>query len=776
MKLLLQHKALLGYILLMAVIGCMIAIMFHERIRIREIETATSKTNQMWCDIHTTYRYITVLATCGESVITWKENDYQNYHSHRLCADSLLQGLKVNYGKFIQPERIDTLQYLLKYKEMHLLQIMQVFHQKSEVDSLLMSRLSIMDKQAASPQVITKKRKGIAGWFGKKETIQVQPSSRTLQPLNKQLINMYGEQAHDLSVYADSLRSRNQELNQKLSELIFVMDRQVQTAFQNKEKDLKASYNYSTALVTGLVIFSIIMLVFSYLMIQRDVKHKLDSKRQKEKLIGKLEKTVKRNEELIVAYRRIMQSVSHDLRSPLSAICGNLELIEQDSDDSERERHIQAVRQSAGRMTSLLADLLNYYRLDSGKEQIIPKPFHLRDIANILEAEFSSQIKSKQLVFHVENCNDEVVIGDKEQILRIGSNLLSNAIKFTEQGAVSLHTAYTKGVFTIKVKDTGSGIEEARQSEIFKPFERLTNAATQEGFGLGLSITLALVKLLGGQIEVHSILAKGSTFTVKLPLSLCIEEDAILDNEKQTLLPSGLRVAVVDNDTILLTMTVEMLSRSKVLVDGFRNARELLERMRTQQYDLILTDIVMPEMSGFGLLELLRSSNLNKAKTIPVVAMTARAEDSEEVFNRNGFAGCLYKPFSRKELMAMVLHSIRGRKSEQAIVADFSILLTDEENKKEMLELLAQETKKDMEVLADASKCRDIEVLSNFLHHLSPLWEAMRINDALLELRNALSKGSPSDEMLNKIIDKIRITGKRLIEQIERSIKEEANE
>lgn len=163
--------------------------------------------------------------------------------------------------------------------------------------------------------------------------------------------------------------------------------------------------------------------------------------------------------------------------------------------------------------------LLNYFRLDSGKEIVRLLPFCLKSIVDTLETEFMPQMERKGLTFEIINEADEVVMGDRNLILRIGSNLLSNALKFTQKGTVKLTTKYSDGNFILTVEDTGTGMDKKNLEQIFKPFERLCNASMQDGFGLGLAIVKSLAELMGGNIIVESIPEKGSRFTVMLPLN-----------------------------------------------------------------------------------------------------------------------------------------------------------------------------------------------------------------------------------------------------------------
>lgn len=231
---------------------------------------------------------------------------------------------------------------------------MQVFQQ---YDSLLLEHLPVIAKQTRSFRTVTRKKKGIAGFFGGEETVQIPTSSKTLYSLNEQLILLEEERQQAINAYTDSLRVQNRELNRKLYVLIQDLDKQTQATFQGKELYLQHSYNRSTMIITGLILSAIVLLVVSYWIIQRDIRGKARTKRELEELIEKLRQSVKKNEELLAARRQIMQTIIHELRSPLSAISGNTELIIADTDEAERTRHIQAVRQSVRRMTIMLDEL-----------------------------------------------------------------------------------------------------------------------------------------------------------------------------------------------------------------------------------------------------------------------------------------------------------------------------------------------------------------------------------------------------------------------------------
>ena len=236
-------KILSGYLIVLALIGCVILILLHERQRLHEIEAGVAINRELRHDISSVHRNFTELATLGEFAISWEKADYQSYRAKRLETDSLLQKLQNHCAKFICSEQIDTLCGLLASKEQHLLHIMQAFHKQEKVDSLLINHLPVVAKQATHTNEITRKKKGLAGLFGKKETVQVVAPAKPLHELNEKLIEMQKEHRQDLENNTDMVRRKNKELNSELMNLISQIDGLIQIAFQEKDKQLE-SYLY----------------------------------------------------------------------------------------------------------------------------------------------------------------------------------------------------------------------------------------------------------------------------------------------------------------------------------------------------------------------------------------------------------------------------------------------------------------------------------------------------------------------------------------------------
>ena len=743
-----------------AVIASMAAILVHERERIREIEAESAEIRQVRRDINAAHRHITRLATLGESIIGWEEADSARYRALRLRTDSLLQALKPHCRDYVRPAQIDTLRTLLAEKEAHLLHLTEILARQDEADSLLVNHLPEVARRATRIRTVRQKKGGLAGVLGGKKTVQVLPSAKELHQFSDSLIALQQRQTAEMDAYADSLRNRNRALNRELNRLVSDLDTQAQTAFGHRERKIAEAQALSVRLFTATISAAIVLLFLSYLAIHREMKRNDSERKQREKLIGELQESNEANEKLIKLRRNLIQNVTHELRTPLTAISGNAELLLNDTDADSRMRHAQTIHDAAGRMAGMINNLLVYFRLDSGKETPSVKPFKLCSIAETLATEFAPLAKGKQLTFTVENQADEIVSGDKNRILSIGGNLLSNAIKFTSNGTITLSSDYTDGTFTLSVSDTGTGMTKEQQARIFTPFERLGNAVTEDGFGLGLAIVADTVKLLKGSITVESEPGKGSRFTVNLPLPKTEEATTTEKTNAQHSTLSGCSVLAIDNNGMLLDMMKEMYKQSGVECDTCQSVDELTDLMRTKDYDLLITDLKMPEVNGYEVLELLRTSEIGNSQTIPVVAATAAGYVEGEELKRKGFAAVLYKPYSIDELLVVTERCIKRNKTSRI---DLSPLLAFGE-KRRTLEKLVTTTQSDMEEVRKAAEAKDMKALDNWVHHLRSSWMLIKAEQPLKVLYDTIHTESISDEELSAAVGVVLAQGKLIVD------------
>lgn len=761
-----QRKILFGYFISVTVIGSMAAILLHERNRVQKIENETMAVRQIQREVNTAHRYITLLAMRGEIALAWKEEDFEDYRSLRLRVDTMLQTMQDSNEEFVSRAQIDTLRHLLANKEEHLHQIMLLFREQDNPDGLLLTRLP----EEAKAQIVTRKKKGVAGFFGAKETVQVMPStSATLHALNKELQSIQEERQETIDTYADSLRRHNKALNRKLRTLIATMDEQTERILTEKEQHLEASYNRSVRIITWLIVSAIVLLVISYLIIQRDLREKARTRKR-------LEETIEQNDTLLEMRKNIILTMSHDIRAPLNIISGNAELAMDTRERKRRNIYLDNIGIVCRHVVHLLNNLLDVYRLNEAKEIRNDVPFNLHELLERTASGFSHVVNSKGILFDCDFKDSEVrLYGDADRIEQIIDNLLTNAVKFTESGTIGFNASYHKGELVLEIKDTGIGMTEETLSRIFRPFERRISAANADGYGLGLPITQGLVNLLDGTIEVTSSIDRGSTFRVTLPLP---ETDEPLVGENRMLpCPEHLphNVLVIDDDSMLRDVIKEMLERNGMACTVCSTAKEVVSSMRCKDYDLLLSDIRMPGTNGFELLTLLRSSNIGNSRTIPVVAMTARGDKEKDSFLDVGFTACIYKPFSSSELLGLLSTVKKCRKNDGQGI-NFSIMLSEVSDKVKLLRSFVIQSEKDLEELSSGMNDNDRHKLRETVHRMLPMWELLQMKEVLSAYHILLKDDTTTDDAIREHTRQIMECTAMLIAEAENEIKRQTNE
>lgn len=403
-------------------------------------------------------------------------------------------------------------------------------------------------------------------------------------------------------------------------------------------------------------------------------------------------------------------------------------------------------------MEQMLNDLLDYFRLDNGKETILAKPFTIKGLGTRLSSEFAALADKKGIVLTVENSSDEIVLGDKEKILRIGRNLLSNALKFTDTGSVALRINYVEGTLLLSVHDTGTGMDEEEQQHIFDAFKQLGNAATKDGFGLGLSIVKNLVSMMNGKIELSSKKNVGSTFTVEIPLPLVHEND--IEKENKALVGNDAEVIAIDDNEVMLQRMQYMFAENGIKCDTCMNLDELLAKMREKEYEILFTDLKMQGANGYDVLKVLRMSNIGNSKTIPVVAVTGSAGITEEYLINKGFSGCIFKPFSMKELMNIAYKFIKQEVHKNSKI-DLSPLYEYGEKTK-TLWLFEEETEENLHRIDKAWEKGDRHELKEILHSMRGTWELIGCGALLNCMFSIVKNPTSTDKEISQGIYEIK--------------------
>ena len=529
----------------------------------------------------------------------------------------------------------------------------------------------------------------------------------------------------------------------------------------------------SANIIAGIAIGAVFLSAFFLILIMRDITRSNRYRRQ-------LEEANKRAEDLLVAREKLMLAITHDFKAPLGSIMGYTELLSRLTEDERQRFYLDNMKSSSEHLLKLVSDLLDFHRLDLNKAEVNRIVFNPAQLFEEIRVCFEPLTAAKGLVLqcHIAPELSEKYISDPLRIQQIVNNLLSNAVKFTQQGKITLTVGYNASKLTIAVADTGKGMASEDRERIFQEFTRLPGAQGEEGFGLGLSIVHKLVLLLEGTIDVQSTLGKGSCFTVVLPLfpvgKSIVEnkpfgsrikkaskdtdaspEETDVSPEETDAVPvmKVIRVLLIDDDKIQLNLTAAMLKQHNIDAVCCEQLEELIEQLRSSTFDVLLTDIQMPAINGFDLVKLLRASNIPQARNIPVIAVTARSEMDEKALHEHGFAGCLHKPFTVKELLVTLNEGQMSADEahithDMQLIADalpedtlfnFSALTAFSEDDPEaacsIIRTFIEETGKNADRMQQALTDREVDGIAAMAHKLLPLFTLIGASESVASLR-----------------------------------------
>ena len=371
------------------------------------------------------------------------------------------------------------------------------------------------------------------------------------------------------------------------------------------------------------------------------------------------------------AEEHFLAVISHEIRTPINAVVGLANLMLDTPTTKEQAEYIDSIKTSADNLLALVNDILDLSKIESGQIDFAQNKFELEKLIknSINSLKFVAENKGIAINIVKDANLPSYVVGDAVRLNQIIINLLGNAIKFTKQGEVSVKTKLIlqhkdKIYISISVKDTGIGIEEEKLETIFEKYKQADQNVTMRygGSGLGLYIVKQLVELQGGEINVKSRKGVGSTFSVTLPFDMAEINEPIQKVLKQQGDLQNVSILVGEDNVMNQHIVKKMLEKWKATVDVASNGREILEKMAIKKYDILLTDIQMPELNGLETIDFIRREMKND---IPIVVMTASVFGNQHEVIKNDISGFIQKPFDPQKLLQSVSEAIAKKKQEK---------------------------------------------------------------------------------------------------------------
>lgn len=361
-----------------------------------------------------------------------------------------------------------------------------------------------------------------------------------------------------------------------------------------------------------------------------------------------------------------LSNMSHEIRTPINAVLGMNEMILRECSDKQLLSYAANIQSSGKTLLFLINDILDMSKIESGKMEIVRVEYEpenlIMDLWNVIF--LRAQEKGLDISFTIDGTLPRILFGDDVRIKQIVTNLLTNAVKYTPRGGIVMHMAYERRgegqiVLIISVKDTGMGIRKEDMGKLFESFQRLDEEKNRniEGTGLGMNITMSLLKLMDGEMKVESEYGQGSEFTVTIPQRIVCDEpvgdfEAIRTRREQNLAQKQQNfeapeasVLVVDDNSMNLTVFKSLLKRTKMRITTADSGRRCLELVQKEKYHIIFMDHMMPEMDGIETLHEIRKLSDSPNIDTPVIVLTANAlSGAREGYLQEGFADFLTKP------------------------------------------------------------------------------------------------------------------------------------
>lgn len=523
----------------------------------------------------------------------------------------------------------------------------------------------------------------------------------------------------------------DQKISEEISDLLIVLHKQTLESVLNEVQKSEDMINKNLNLSIYSGVASLIIILTFIFMIFYDLKKVAKARKATEEAKKKIE-------EIMESRHKLLLSVSHDIKAPLSSILGYFELMQIDNVKPEESRRISSMKNSAEHILSLLTNLLNFSSLEQGKEVLIYSDFSIGELCDDLKEMFAPMAKNKQLTFiyNKKIDNNIYIKSDALKIKQVLSNVLSNATKYTVRGNIYFSIYKKDNNIIFSIIDQGIGIPKDKIDEIFKPFNRIeNNRSIVEGNGFGLFVVKGLIDLLKGEIQVSSEPNMGTHFQITLPVEFVSTKEETKPSTYIYPLKTNkkMNILLIDDDNTFLTIINAMLTKLGKKSEICRSLTEFNQYCKNlDHYDIILTDREMGTFSGNDVLKTIKKIDPDKK----VILMTARSEYNENIVESEGFDGYLQKPFSIKVLAELLQDNFieNANKETSEFGTDFPELCAMFDNESDsirnILKVFVESTSNNLVIFNDILNRHEFSEAVNLCHKMCPMFIQLNQNEA----------------------------------------------
>jgi len=800
----LKGKVIVGYLLLFIVAGFSIWFIYTEILKAAIPNKDVNADNQQIIKISNAIANLYASEAVGRnSILTGSATDIAEYSKLLDSVNSEIEAIKTE-GDTVQLVKLNDIQGLLKRKRNSVSEIIKFrnFYNKETTFDRAVSRIyKVKDSlvQNVKPVKFTKKSQ-YTEFLNSVLTEKQLDSLGRLQLSNDSLAMAFEDVLTKIIIKDNKLKYQLFKKEQKMLDENRIISDQLRIVLSSLEKQiLEKSYakineskltidkTLKTIAWVGAITF-LLLIIFASIIL-RDLTINQKYRDQLEKL--NLEK-----EDLLRSKMMLLATVTHDIQTPLGSVIGFSDLLKNTEINTKQQQYLDNIKHSSNYILKLVNDLVDFSKLENDRINIEKVSFNFKDlIENTCKPLVpNAENKSIELNWDVEDVLDDNFVSDPYRLKQILTNLISNAIKFTQEGSVEVIAKIEAENIVVSVIDTGIGIAKNKQKAVFKEFTQAHSGIEKKfgGTGLGLTIAKKMLRLLNGKITLDSQENEGSIFTITIP---AIKSNIKVLEEKEEI-PAELtdsefnflrnkKILIVDDDVMQLSLMKEIFSNYPVKVTTLVDATKVKNLLEYEHFDLVLSDIQMPNIDGFELVRIIRNNNNKKVSSIPVIALSGKRNLNPEDFTSKGFTAFHSKPLKLEELLLLMKSIFEGipmdvsvqvdeaRKNEKLF--DLSSLNKFTQNDPESLKLIVEtfiaSVAENCEALKEATAEMDLPKMAEISHKMIPMLKQMEvytISDLLEPVEDQalnLDK-TQTEEYMEVIFEKL----KQLVSELKKEI------
>lgn len=698
------------------------------------------------------------------AMLTLKREDINFYYQQLDSISLQIEAIKKTIQDPYTVPKLDTVQMLLQQKKESFIEI--IAFQKNlnlsenydtAIKEVYDARKKIEQNHIPTIQITENKRKSLLSRLGQalraevpdtiKTTVNHPKMTDSLVIAMEKIFAEAQKKDHQLQrqllLKEQSLLFENKTLTEQLRNILQIVEQNILDSSYTKINQSKTIIGNATKNIAWIGAAALITVILLGWIIINDIN-------QTQKYRLKLEELNRDKEDLLRSKTMLLATVTHDIQTPLGSVLGFTELLAQTTLLNKQQKYIKNIQSSSEYIVKLVNDLVDFSKLENNKISIEDEIFNFKKLLNdtCYPLVPIAENKKIQLEWHIAETLNQNYISDPERIKQVLTNLITNAIKFTQVGGVVLDAKTEGAAILISVRDSGIGIEHNQLEYVFQEFRQAHEGIEKKfgGTGLGLTISQKIITLLGGTISVNSVLHEGSIFKVSLPQRLAHQVESIIPQNKEVIKHQDLlkdkRILVIDDDALQLQLAEEILSPLFGELILLNDATEAISTLESTTFDLVLTDIQMPKMDGFELIQQLREHS--DFQNLPVIALSGKRNLSRADFQELGFTHSHPKPIAFTKLIEEIMgilfpnaaddyfnlevslqdsrpHSTKSYNLEQLI----RFTGDNPDSLKKILVVFVESTQENLLDLQYAAEDLDLERLSDIAHKMIPMFKQL---------------------------------------------------